>query len=123
MIQRNNSVQDIASEEKIHVKATGLLQISLSYNLKHNFPSGGPLMSTYNRTWQIIGITSYGEGCARAHKPGELKILNWKAEGAIISLQECTHESVFIVIGSMKQSVDIQRTSMNIYSICRIIST
>ncbi|UJR14619.1 hypothetical protein I4U23_001613 [Adineta vaga] len=32
--------------------------------------SGGPLMLTYNRTWQIIGITSYGEGCARAHKPG-----------------------------------------------------
>ncbi|CAF0794334.1 unnamed protein product [Adineta steineri] len=32
--------------------------------------SGGPLMLTYNQTWQIIGITSYGEGCARAHKPG-----------------------------------------------------
>lgn len=32
--------------------------------------SGGPLMLTYNRTWQIVGITSYGEGCARARKPG-----------------------------------------------------
>ena len=37
-----------------------------------DFDSGGPLMSTYNQTWQIIGITSYGEGCARAHKPGSL---------------------------------------------------
>ncbi|CAF4954544.1 unnamed protein product, partial [Rotaria sp. Silwood1] len=32
--------------------------------------SGGPLMLTYNHTWQIVGITSYGEGCARARKPG-----------------------------------------------------
>ncbi|CAF1121490.1 unnamed protein product [Rotaria sordida] len=32
--------------------------------------SGGPLMLTYNQTWQIVGITSYGEGCARARKPG-----------------------------------------------------
>ncbi|CAF3491297.1 unnamed protein product, partial [Rotaria sp. Silwood2] len=31
--------------------------------------SGGPLMLTYNHTWQIVGITSYGEGCARARKP------------------------------------------------------
>lgn len=37
--------------------------------------SGGPLMLIYNRTWQVIGITSYGEGCARAHKPGSLAIL------------------------------------------------
>ena len=33
--------------------------------------SGGPLMLVYNQTWQIVGITSYGEGCARARKPGE----------------------------------------------------
>ena len=39
------------------------------------FPcSGGPLMLIYNRTWQIIGITSYGEGCARAHRPGSFRI-------------------------------------------------
>ncbi|CAF1615602.1 unnamed protein product [Adineta ricciae] len=31
---------------------------------------GGLLMLTYNQTWQIVRITSYGEGCARAHKSG-----------------------------------------------------
>ena len=49
-------------------------------------PSGGPLMSTYNQTWQIIGITSYGEGCARAHKPGELNICQKKKHLLFLSL-------------------------------------
>ncbi|CAF4263242.1 unnamed protein product [Rotaria socialis] len=37
---------------------------------KYFSSSGGPLMLTYNQTWPIVGTSSYGEGCARAHKPG-----------------------------------------------------
>ncbi len=55
--------------EKIHVKAIGIINY-LIHLIDENLCSGGPLMSTYNQTWQIIGITSYGEGCARANKPG-----------------------------------------------------
>ncbi|XP_053311182.1 plasma kallikrein isoform X2 [Spea bombifrons] len=32
--------------------------------------SGGPLACQIDKTWYLIGITSWGEGCARAGKPG-----------------------------------------------------
>uniref|UniRef100_A0A8C5LLU1 Coagulation factor XI n=1 Tax=Leptobrachium leishanense TaxID=445787 RepID=A0A8C5LLU1_9ANUR len=32
--------------------------------------SGGPLTCQIDKTWYLIGITSWGEGCARAGKPG-----------------------------------------------------
>jgi hypothetical protein len=70
MIQKNNFVLDLVKVEKILVKAIGMFNIFSSF-IEISI-SGGPLMSTYNQTWQIIGITSYGEGCARANKPGEL---------------------------------------------------
>lgn len=32
--------------------------------------SGGPLMLFKNRKWQLVGITSYGESCAKANSSG-----------------------------------------------------
>ncbi|KAM8938828.1 plasma kallikrein-like [Pelodytes ibericus] len=32
--------------------------------------SGGPLACQVDKTWYLLGITSWGEGCARAGKPG-----------------------------------------------------
>ena len=32
--------------------------------------SGGPLMSFTNNQWMLVGITSYGTGCALADYPG-----------------------------------------------------
>ncbi len=57
-----------------------MIQFCLFIFHQNFFYSGGPLMLTYNQTWQIVGITSYGEGCARAHKPGELNLSNQKIE-------------------------------------------
>jgi len=32
--------------------------------------SGGPLMANYDNRWTLIGVVSWGEGCAIAKKPG-----------------------------------------------------
>ncbi|XP_012879412.1 PREDICTED: plasma kallikrein [Dipodomys ordii] len=32
--------------------------------------SGGPLVCKHNGVWQLVGITSWGEGCARKEQPG-----------------------------------------------------
>ncbi|XP_055272418.1 plasma kallikrein isoform X3 [Moschus berezovskii] len=32
--------------------------------------SGGPLVCQHEETWQLVGITSWGEGCARREQPG-----------------------------------------------------
>lgn len=32
--------------------------------------SGGPMVCKHNGIWQLVGITSWGEGCARKDHPG-----------------------------------------------------
>ena len=32
--------------------------------------SGGPLVCHHEETWHLVGITSWGEGCARREQPG-----------------------------------------------------
>ena len=75
MIQRSNSVLDSPKVEEIPAKEIGqripsLIRPMTRFRIAPLASSGGPLMLIYNRTWVIIGITSYGEGCARARKPG-----------------------------------------------------
>lgn len=32
--------------------------------------SGGPLVCQHNEMWHLVGISSWGEGCARKEQPG-----------------------------------------------------
>lgn len=55
--------------------------------------SGGPLMCRTDGRWRLYGLTSWGEECAAAHKPGVYtrvnRYLEWledKTEGLLTSL-------------------------------------
>ncbi|XP_016041306.1 coagulation factor XI isoform X2 [Erinaceus europaeus] len=57
--------------------------------------SGGPLSCKHNEVWHLVGITSWGEGCAQKERPGiytnVVEYVDWILEKTQTSQEESLH--------------------------------